>query len=49
MISIGGDADLHIDFENLYRGVKEKLPSYAMPYFVRIVTETDMTGNAKSN
>ena len=44
MIAIGGEPDIKIDFEQLYAGVKDKLPSYARPYFVRIVSETDMTG-----
>ena len=44
MVAIGGDSDLEIDFEQFYAGVKEKLPSYARPYFIRIVSETDMTG-----
>ena len=44
MVAIGGEADLNIDFVKLHAGIKEKLPSYARPYFVRIVTETDMTG-----
>ena len=44
MVAIGGESDLFIDFEKLYIGVKQKLPSYARPYFVRIVSETDMTG-----
>ena len=44
MVAIGGESDLMIDFGKLYAGVKQKLPSYARPYFVRIVSETDMTG-----
>ena len=44
MVAIGGDSDLEIDFKSFYAGVKEKLPSYARPYFIRIVSETDMTG-----
>ena len=42
MIAIGGE----LDFEQLFSGVKEKLPSYARPYFIRIVSETDMTGKS---
>ena len=44
MVAIGGESDLSVDFRKLYDGVKQKLPSYARPYFVRIVSETDMTG-----
>ena len=44
MVAIGGDSDLELDFKSFYAGVKEKLPSYARPYFIRIVSETDMTG-----
>ena len=44
MVAIGGESDMCINFETLYNGVKQKLPSYARPYFVRIVSETDMTG-----
>ena len=44
MVAIGGDSDLEIDFKSFYAGVKEKLPPYARPYFIRIVSETDMTG-----
>merc|ERR1712223_1582317 len=47
MVAIGGESDLMIDFGKLYAGVKQKLPSYARPYFVRIVSETDMTGNCR--
>jgi hypothetical protein len=46
MIAIGGEPDIKIDFEQLFAGVKEKLPSYAKPYFIRIVSETDMTGKS---
>ena len=46
MIAIGGEPDIKIDFEQLFAGVKEKLPSYARPYFIRIVSETDMTGKS---
>ena len=44
MVAIGADVDSNVDLVKLYSGVKDKLPSYARPYFVRIVTETDMTG-----
>ena len=45
MIAIGADEGLpDADLEKLYSGVKDKLPSYARPYFLRVVTETDMTG-----
>ena len=46
MIAIGGEPDIKIHFEQLFSGVKEKLPSYATPYFIRIVSVTYMTGKS---
>ena len=48
MIAIGGEPDIKIDFEQLSSGVKEKLPSYGRPYFIRIVSATDMTGKSRN-
>ena len=44
MISIVNDKGSPVDLDQLYRGVKSKLPSYAMPLFVRLTKEADMTG-----
>ena len=39
-----GGHEMDIDLEGLYSGVKDGLPSYARPIFVRLVSEIDMTG-----
>ena len=38
MIAIGADESSDVDLVKLYSGVKDKLPSIARPYFIRIVT-----------
>merc|ERR1712059_68882 len=36
-----------LDMEALYQGLVEKLPAYARPMFVRIVSRIDLTGTYK--
>ena len=44
MVAIGASAASDVDLGKLYCGVKDKLPTYARPYFIRIISETDITG-----
>lgn len=43
-IPVQGQQD-QVDLEKLMKGLKEQLPSYARPIFVRLVTECELTGN----
>ena len=44
MISIAED---EVDLVSLYDGVQKKLPSYARPIFVRLISSAEMTGDIK--
>lgn len=43
------DPDEEVDLHQLALGVKEKLPSFARPLFVRFVKHLDITGTQRSN
>lgn len=38
------DPDGTLDLNKLFVDIKEQLPSYARPQFVRILTKIDLTG-----
>ena len=44
MVAIPAVASNEVDFEKFYSGVRDKLPSYARPIFIRLVSEIDITG-----
>merc|ERR1712158_109775 len=41
------DPDRKVDVEKLYEGLREKLPAYARPIFVRLVNKIDVTATYK--
>merc|ERR1712130_1058599 len=41
------DPERKVDVEKLYEGVREKLPAYARPIFVRLVNKIDVTATYK--
>ena len=43
MVAIVVEDEAEVDFAKLYLGIKEKLPSYARPLFVRLTKEAQMT------
>ena len=43
------DPEGEIDLQQLASGVKEKLPSYSRPMFLRLVDQLEMTGTETSN
>lgn len=38
------DENETLDINELYKNIKENLPSYARPQFIRILTKIDLTG-----
>jgi len=49
MVAVGRDEEGHgPDLEVLLDGVRQRLPSYARPVFVRVVDEVQMTGEFNS-
>lgn len=45
MIALLAKNDKDVDLKKLCEGLTDKLPSYAVPMFVRLIKEIDMTGN----
>merc|ERR1712013_521502 len=41
------DPERKVDVEKLYEGLREKLPAYARPIFVRLVNKIDVTATYK--
>ncbi|XP_059094416.1 long-chain fatty acid transport protein 4-like [Tigriopus californicus] len=47
MIALPAKDAKNVDLNKLHEGLRNKLPSYAVPMFVRLVKEIDMTGTYK--
>lgn len=47
MIALLAKNDKDVDLKKLCEGLTDKLPSYAVPMFVRLIKEIDMTGTYK--
>ncbi len=43
-IPVSADQQDKFDLEKLFNGVRDRLPGYARPFFVRLVKELHMTG-----